>query len=102
MLEKRELFGKFLSYITIHQRIKLLFRFARIRIMLRFELMCLDLEEMEVSDMSFEKPKECFQSVGLKKMEQLSREGGVYEDSKNVKKSVGTPDFMSYLENIAF
>jgi len=61
--------------------------------------MCLDLEEMEASVVSFEKPKECFQSVGLKKMEEFSREGGVYEDSKTVKKSVGTPDIMSYLEN---
>merc|ERR1719416_225277 len=74
--------------------------FARIRITLRFELMCLDLEEMEASVENFEQPKEFPQSVGLKKMEQLSREGGVYEDSKTVKKSVG-PDFMSYLENIA-
>ena len=62
--------------------------------------MCLDLEEMEASVENFEQPKEFPQSVGLKKMEQLSREGGVYEDSKTVKKSVG-PDLISYLENMA-
>jgi len=82
--------------------------FARIRITLRFELMCIDLEDMEESNnavssvLSFDQQKESYQSVGLKKMENLSRQGGVYEDSKTVKKGLGTPDFMSFLENMAF
>jgi len=35
-------------------------------------------------------------------MKQLSKEGGIYEDSKGggMKASVSTPDFLTYLENM--
>lgn len=68
--------------------------FARIRTTLRFELMCLDLQEEE------EDYERC-QSVGLKKIEELSRHGGAYEDIKTVKKNVNPPHILSYLENMA-
>ena len=78
-------------------------RFARIRITLRFELMCLDLEKDAPSDgedYEIEIDDKC-PSVGLRRIKQLSREGGAHEDWKGVKKSMSTPDFMSYFENMA-
>jgi len=109
--------------------------FARVRITLRFELMCLDTkEEEEEEDKGGEQVSttnnattttaegknqnsryyntnekvvetslvdQC-PSVGLRKMKQLSKEGGIYEDSKGggMKASVSTPDFLTYLENM--
>jgi len=68
--------------------------FARIRISLRFELMCLDTEEVDQSNKSTRR------SVGLKKIIKLSQLGGAHEDSKGLPNSVSTPDLFSYLESL--
>jgi len=67
--------------------------FARIRLSLRFELMCLD------SSLDASNPinKERCPSVGLTKIMKLSRLGA-HEDSKHgVKHSISTPDFVMAL-----
>jgi hypothetical protein len=67
--------------------------FARIRLTLRFELMCL-----APDDNSRETPP----SVGLQKIEELSRAGGsAHEDSLD-KRSMSSPDLLSYFESIVY
>jgi len=66
--------------------------FARVRLTLRFELMCIAPEGLEnMTD-----------SAGLRKIQQLSFIGGAHEDSEGVQRSVSTPDFVSYLESIVY
>eukprot|EP00566_Odontella_aurita_P036260 CAMPEP_0113586586 /NCGR_PEP_ID=MMETSP0015_2-20120614/34380_1 /TAXON_ID=2838 /ORGANISM="Odontella" /LENGTH=1137 /DNA_ID=CAMNT_0000492041 /DNA_START=15 /DNA_END=3428 /DNA_ORIENTATION=- /assembly_acc=CAM_ASM_000160 len=74
--------------------------FARIRLTLRFELMCLETDEAEVeASMNSERCP----SVGLRRIKQLSRLGGAHEDTKQViKKSVSTPDLITYLESMVY
>jgi hypothetical protein len=67
--------------------------FARIRLTLRFELMCI---ESESSD------QEHPHSVGLTKIKQLSKLGGAYEDTKGITKSSSTTDLFSYIESNFF
>lgn len=78
--------------------------FARIRLTLRFELMCksqnglpqgLDLSER----CSGSSPNDCAPSVGLQKIRHLSRMGGVQED---LKKSMSSPDLLSYFESMVY
>mmetsp|Transcript_7519 Transcript_7519/g.10824 ORF Transcript_7519/g.10824 Transcript_7519/m.10824 type:complete len:753 (-) Transcript_7519:76-2334(-) len=64
--------------------------FARIRLTLRFELMCLPLEESTIMP----------PSVGLRKIQHLSKIGGTHEDK--VKKSASTPDLLSYFEGMIY
>jgi hypothetical protein len=64
--------------------------FARMRLTLRFELMCLP------SDGDDELPS----SVGLSKIQKLSKTGGTHEDK--VKKSASTPDILSYFESMVY
>lgn len=64
--------------------------FARMRLTLRFELMCLP------SDNDDELPS----SVGLSKIQKLSKTGGTHEDK--VKKSASTPDILSYFESMVY
>lgn len=64
--------------------------FARMRLTLRFELMCLP------SDNDEELPS----SVGLTKIQKLSKTGGTHEDK--VKKSASTPDILSYFESMVY
>lgn len=76
--------------------------FARIRLTLRFELLCLessDLDSLENDDSNsiVERPP----SVGLRKIQQLSKQGGAHEDA-NVKRSASTPDIMSYIESMVY
>jgi hypothetical protein len=82
--------------------------FARIRITLKYELLCLDTEEIMdpsstagAADTKIGDRLERCPSVGLRKLLELSHHGGAHEDSKAVKKSVSTPDFFSYLESMA-
>lgn len=63
--------------------------FVRIRLMLHFELMCLDGDEPSSLD-----------SAGLKKIRLLSRIGGAHEDAKGVKKSISTPDLVAALQSM--
>jgi hypothetical protein len=63
--------------------------FARIRLTLRFELMCLSSDDGE--DMA--------PSVGLRRIQHLSRMGGAQED---VKKSMSSPDLLGYFESFAY
>ncbi len=70
--------------------------FVRIRLMLRFELMCIDGETS-----SLENDKQ--DSAGLKKIRLLSRIGGAHEDTKGVSgvhKSLSSPDMMSTLKSM--
>jgi hypothetical protein len=67
--------------------------FARVRLTLRFELMCLG------SDQPSEQEAELPPSVGLQKIKQLSEKGGAVEDIK-VKKSASTSDLLSYFESM--
>jgi len=64
--------------------------FARVRLTLRFELMCLVDEE--------EKGEKC-PSVGLTKIHALSKAGGAHEDAKGAKRVISSPDFVQYLES---
>jgi len=64
--------------------------FTRIRLTFRFELMCLPTSNEE------EPPA----SVGLSKIQQLSRQGGTHEDK--VKRSASTPDILSYFESMVY
>lgn len=66
--------------------------FARIRLTLRFELMCLSSENETIDDFS-----ELAPSVGLRRIQQLSSLGGAHED---IKKSASTPDLLSYFESM--
>lgn len=61
--------------------------FARIRLTLRYELMCHASED--VGDLA--------PSVGLRRIQHLSRMGGAQED---MKKSMSTPDLLGYFENM--
>jgi hypothetical protein len=66
--------------------------FARIRLTLRFELMCLSPD-----DPSREAPP----SAGMQKIEELSRAGGsAHEDSH--KRSLSSPDLLSYFESMVY
>jgi len=71
--------------------------FARIRLTLRFELMCLappaDTEDKEDGE------DEAAPSVGLRRIHHLSRMGGAQED---VKKSMSSPDLLSYFESMVY
>jgi hypothetical protein len=68
--------------------------FARIRLTLRFELMCLAPENRNLDGADESVP-----SVGLRRIHQLSSMGGLHED---MKKSVSTPDILSYIESIVY
>lgn len=63
--------------------------FARIRLTLRFELMCLGNDDAG----------SLAPSAGLRRIQQLSRIGGAHED---IRKSASTPDFMSYIESMVY
>jgi len=71
--------------------------FARIRLSLRFELMCIDKSHYASDD---DNKSRC-PSVGLKKIQKLSRLGA-HEDSKGVKHSISTPDVMGYFGNMLY
>jgi hypothetical protein len=68
--------------------------FARIRLTLRFELMCLAPENETVETL-----EELAPSVGLRRIKQLCRVGGAQLD---LKKSVSTPDLLSYFESMVY
>ncbi len=68
--------------------------FARIRLMLRFELMCIDTETPLMA------AEDNVDSAGLKKIRVLSRIGGAHEDAKGVVKSVSAPDMVNALQNM--
>lgn len=65
--------------------------FARIRLTLRFELMCLAPRNQSATSLEKLAP-----SVGLQKIHQLCSVGGAQLD---LKKSVSTPDILSYFES---
>ena len=69
--------------------------FARIRLTLRFELLCLPVAGDDESAQILPP------SVGLRKIQQLSKLGGAHEDNK-VKKSGSTPDLLSYFESMVY
>eukprot|EP00934_Nitzschia_sp_Nitz4_P005924 Nitzschia sp. Nitz4//scaffold10_size219509//115070//124411//NITZ4_001433-RA/size219509-processed-gene-0.134-mRNA-1//-1//CDS//3329532935//5914//frame0 len=65
--------------------------FARIRLTLRFELMCLSDDNSEGEELA--------PSVGLRRIKELGTMGGLHED---VRKSASTPDLLSYLESMVY
>jgi hypothetical protein len=73
--------------------------FARIRISLRFELMCLELSSDDGEEDTFKNDR-C-PSVGLKKIQYLSRLGA-HEDVKGVKNSISTPDLPGYFGSMLY
>jgi hypothetical protein len=68
--------------------------FARIRLTLRFELMCL-----APNDESMDSFDELAPSVCLRRIHQLSNIGGAEED---IKKSASTPDLLAYFESMVY
>lgn len=68
--------------------------FARIRLTLRFELMCLSPGNERVVGLDELSP-----SVGLRRIQQLSSTGGMQED---LQKSASTPDLLSYFESMVY
>ena len=75
-------------------------RFARLRLSLRFELMSLDLN-LDSLETGRDKQDERCPSVGIKKIQKLSRLGA-HEDLKHVvgKHSMSTPDLPHYFGNM--
>ena len=73
--------------------------FARVRISLRFELMCMELSSNDIEEVKFKNDR-C-PSVGLKKIQYLSRLGA-HEDVKGVKNSISTPDLTGYFGNMLY
>lgn len=67
--------------------------FARIRLTLRFELMCLAPER--------QMNKESVPSVGLQRINELSHSGGSAHEAIQ-KRSMSSPDLMSYFEGIVY
>ena len=68
--------------------------FARVRLTLRFELMCLATDDTS-KDLVAAPP-----SVGMRKILELSRSGGsVHED---MKRSVSSPDLITYFESMVY
>ena len=65
--------------------------------------MCLqDLEDLKISedgDLESELDDSC-PSVGLTRIKQLSRDGGAHDVTKTARRSLSTPDFRSYFDNI--
>jgi len=80
--------------------------FIRIRITLRFELMCIatenkrEKEENSEGGESFDAGKISKLSVGMRKIAELSRGGGLHEYTKSVKRIESSPDFYGYFESI--
>jgi len=64
---------------------------------LRFEILCLGADEGDLNKDSDRCP-----SVGLRKIKELSHLGGAQEASKGFKKSVSTPDLLSYFESMVY
>ena len=71
--------------------------FARIRMTLRFELMCL--VDDEIGSKVDSSDERC-PSVALQKIRALSKSGGAHEEAKGVKRSASTPDFWDTLESM--
>jgi len=69
--------------------------FTRVRISLRFEMMCI--EHPDSLDASL---MERCPSAGLRKIRKLSQYGGAHEDTTISKRSVSTNDILAYLEAI--
>ncbi len=69
--------------------------FARIRLTLRFEMMCLAEKGSEAPDR--EAP-----SVGLRRIEELSRAGGAAHEERFEKRSLSSPDLLSYFESMVY
>ena len=80
--------------------------FARMRLTLRFELMCLSQpppeapsDHINISASTSSAHQGMTQSVGLRRIQHLSRMGGAQED---VKKSMSSPDLLSYFESMVY
>jgi hypothetical protein len=70
--------------------------FARLRLTLRFELMCLASDDKG----SIDSLEEQCPSAGLRKMKMLSRMGGIHEEDNGVTRSSSSPDIVTYFESM--
>jgi hypothetical protein len=68
--------------------------FARIRLTLRFELMCLASPD-DCKDLATAAP-----SVGLRKIREISKRGGASHE--DVRRSISSPDLMTYFESMVY
>ena len=68
--------------------------FARVRLTLRFELMCLATKD-ESKDLAVAAP-----SVGLRKVHELSQAGGAAHE--DLRRSVSSPDLITYFESMVY
>ena len=73
--------------------------FARIRLSLRFELLCLDSSFDLTANETSQDDVRC-PSVGLKKIQKLSRLGAHEDPKQGVKNSLSTPDLVGYFGNM--
>ena len=87
-----------LTYLSVPAYLLTPQRFARIRLSLRFELLCLD-SSLDASDTG--KADRC-PSVGLKKIQKLSRLGAHEDNKQGVNKSISTPDLVGYFGNMLY
>lgn len=86
------------SNFPFHCHLSATNRFARIRLSLRFELMCLTAPALDASG-NLINDEHC-PSVGLKKIQKLSRLGA-HEDIKHgSRNSMSTPDLVGYFGNM--
>lgn len=75
--------------------------FARVRMILRFQLLCLDTEDLDSHVTHYGELSDRCPSVAIRKILEYSRHGGAHEDNKFNKKSVSTPDFYSMFESMS-
>lgn len=75
-------------------------RFARVRLTLRFELLCLMTPALDDSG-NMVKDEQC-PSVGLKKIQKLSRLGAHEDTKQGAKTSISTPDLVGYFGNMLY
>ena len=71
--------------------------FARIRLTLRFELMC----RVTSSNFSSERANHA-RSVGLQRIEELSQAGGAAHEDFLEKRSMSSPDLLTYFESMVY
>lgn len=84
--------GQLEEWVPLHATKQGINWFTRMRLTLRFELMCLE-QASNVGE------GELPPSVGLQRIKQLSEKGGAVEDAK-VKKSASTSDLLSYFDSM--
>lgn len=89
--------GQLEEWVPLHTGKDGITWFARIRLTLRFELLCI--ESPEGSTLTDSGNERC-PSVGLKKIRTLSRLGAHEDSSKAMRTAISTPDLVGYFGNM--